>query len=91
MTFISLTEFSSHYLPGHRYGPRAHAARYAFHRQTKNRMMANLVAFVQVRTYKVLILDLFHGQLITYRLISPHSLCAPSTLEPAGQAEYAIV
>ena len=63
--------------PATSFGPRAHAGRYAFHQQTKNRIQANLVSFVQVRAYKVLILDHFDGLLIIHRLISPLSLsCA---------------
>lgn len=91
MTFISITEISSHYLRPPAFGPRAHAARHAFYRETKNRMMANLVSFVPVRAYKVLVADLIHGQLLINRLISPLSLVRLQTLEPAGQAEYAIV
>ena len=48
-----LIEFSSLFHAGHRHGPRAHAVRHASCRQTKNRIQANLVAFLPVRTYKV--------------------------------------
>lgn len=93
MTSISLTEFSSHYQPGHRHGPRAHAGRHAFCRQTKNRMKVNLFAIVQVRTYKVHILDLFHGQPITYRLISSHSLSCAFTTRARwpGRVRYRLI
>lgn len=88
-----LTEFSSHYLAGHRHGPRAHADRHAFHQQTKNRIQANLVTFSSHRGHiRYLILDLFEGQLIVDRLICSHSLsCAFDHSSPLARPSYAIV
>ena len=79
--------------PATSFSPRAHADRHASCRQTKNRMKANLVSFVPVEAYKVLILDRIYGLLIINRLISPLSHRAPSDTRARwpGRVRYRLI
>jgi len=56
-------------------------------------MEANLVSFVPVEAYKVLVLDLIHGLPTINRLISPLSLRAPSDTRARwpGRVRYRLI